>query len=125
MRRTRRALGGAVLSVLFGLSATAAYAASDFWFSGTLDAGLGFASADAHSITYIQGSADHNGFCVAKDQGLAGFGAASRSTAGTQACATSGGFASRTEDGACCYHGWIANKNGFSIAVSSTTRYDY
>jgi hypothetical protein len=125
MRRARRALGGAVLAAVFGLSATVAYGASDFWFSGSLAAGWGVASNDAHSITYIQGVANANGFCVAKDQGLAGFGSASRTTAGTQACATSGGFASRSENGACCYHGWIANKTGGTITVDSSTRYDY
>ncbi|WP_324909831.1 hypothetical protein [Baekduia sp.] len=111
--------------VVFGVCATAAYGTSDFWFSGSLATNAGFASTDAHSITYIQGSADHNGFCVAKDQGLAGFDVATRATVGTQACASSGGFASRSEDGSCCYHGWIANKNTFAISVNSTTRYDY
>lgn len=125
MRRARRALGGAVLAAVFGLGATVAYAASDFWFSGPLTGGYGVASNDAHSITYIQGVANANGFCVAKDQGLAGLGTASRVPVGTEACATSGGFASRSESGACCYHGWIANKNGGGITVLSTTRYDY
>lgn len=116
---------GGLTVIVFGLTATAAEAASDFWLAGTLDTHLGFASTEAHSITYIQGSADHNGFCVAKDTGLAGYATATRATAGTQACATSGGFASRTENGACCFHGWLANKNSFEISVNATTRYDY
>jgi hypothetical protein len=125
MRRARRALGGAVLAAVFGLGATVAYATSDFWFSGSLGTGLGYASTTAHSITYIQGVANANGFCVAKDTGLSGQGPANRTTAGTQACATSGGFASRSEDGSCCFHGWIANKTGGGITVTSSTRYDY
>ena len=125
MRRGRRWVFGAVLAGVFCLCATAAYSASDFWFSGPLSSGIGFASTDAHSITYIQGAGSVNGFCVAKDQGTAGFGPASRSTAGAQACATSGGFASRSENGACCYHGWIANKTGGGMTVYTSTRYDY
>lgn len=110
---------------MFAASATVAYAASDAWFSGTLAAATGYASIDAHSITYIQGSASANGFCVAKDQGLAGYAPSSHTPVGTQACATSGGFASRSENGACCYHGWIVNNNGSEITVGSSTRYDY
>jgi hypothetical protein len=125
MRKARRALGGAVLAVAVGVSATAAYAASDFWFSGSLSSGVAVASVGAHSITYIQGVANANGFCVAKDQGFSGFGSASAATAGTQACATSGGFASRSENGACCYHGWIGNKTAGTITVDPATRYDY
>jgi hypothetical protein len=125
MRKARRALGGAVLVVVFGVCATAAYAASDNWFSGGLSSGVAVASVGAHSIVYIQGVANANGFCVAKDQGFSGVGSAYAGTAGTQACATSGGFASRGEDGACCFHGWIGNKTAGGITVSSTTRYDY
>jgi hypothetical protein len=125
MRRGRRALGGAVLIVVFGVCATVAYGASEAWFSGSLSPDVAVASVNAHSIVYIQGVANANGFCVAKDQGFAGLGSATTPTAGAQACATSGGFASRGEDGTCCYHGWIGNKTAGTITVSSATRYDY
>jgi hypothetical protein len=125
MRRARRALGGAVLMIVFGVCATVAYGASDNWFSGSLSSGVAVASVGAHSIVYVQGVANANGFCVAKDQGFSGFGMANTATAGTQACASSGGFASISENGACCYHGWIGNKTGGTITVDPATRYDY
>jgi 2-keto-3-deoxy-6-phosphogluconate aldolase len=125
MRKARRALGGAVLVVVFGVCATVAYGTSDFWFSGNLSSEVAVASTGAHSITYIQGVATSSNFCVAKDTGFAGLGSTTNPTAGTQACATSGGFASRSENGACCYHGWIGNYNNFTINVHPTTRYDY
>jgi hypothetical protein len=125
MRKARRVLGGAVLVTVFGVCATMAYATSDNWFSGNLSSGVAVASVGAHSIVYVQGVANANGFCVAKDQGFSGFGSASAATAGAQACATSGGFASIGESGACCYHGWIGNKTLGTIVVNSATRYDY
>lgn len=125
MRRRRTAAVGVVLAIVFAVFATAAYASSDYWLSGTLASGFGFASTAAHSMTYIQGSATNNGFCVAKDQGLAGYDVASRNVAGTRTCATSGGFASRSENGSCCYHGWADNGTGSSMSFYSTTRYDY
>jgi hypothetical protein len=125
MRRGRRALGGAVLAVVLGCCATPAYATSDFWYNGGLTAEMAIASSGAHSIIYIQGVATNNSFCVAKDQGFAGIGSTTNATAGAQACATSGGFASRSENGTCCYHGWIGNYNNFTITAEPTTRYDY
>jgi hypothetical protein len=109
---------------LFAVFATAAFAASDFWFSGGLPSGSGFASTAAHSINYIQGSGNLNGFCVAKDQGISGYDTAWRNV-GTRACATSGGFASRSENSACCYHGWVDNQTGSTITLNGATRYDY
>jgi hypothetical protein len=125
MRRGRKPAGCVVLAVVLTLSASSALAASDFWYTGTLADTTGYAGLAAHSITYIQGVANANGFCVAKDQGITGYAGAGRTPAGTQACATSGGFASRSENAACCYHGWIANKNETEITVDPSTRYDY
>lgn len=125
MRRRRGAITGAILAVAFAVGATTAYATSDFWFSGGLSSEIAVASTGAHSIVYIQGVANANGFCVAKDQGFSGLGSTTNATAGAQACATSGGFVSRSENGACCYHGWIGNKTAGSITVDSSTRYDY
>jgi hypothetical protein len=125
MRRGRRGLLGIALTVVLAAGTTTAHASSDYWFSGNLPAGLGYASVGAHSITYIEGDANYNGFCIAKDQGLTGYGSASRTPAGSVACASSGGFVARSENGACCYHGWIANGLGNAITVWSTTRYDY
>jgi hypothetical protein len=111
--------------MVFGLCATAAPAAEDTWFSGTLTTELANASVGAHSIVYIQGVGTANGFCVAKDTGFSGFGNTTSGTAGTQTCATSGGFASRTENGACCFHGWIGLPIVGSVAIHPTTRYDF
>ena len=126
MRRGRRTACVAVVALVFALSAAVAYAADDFWFSGTLATGLGYGSTgSAHSINYIEGTANFNGFCVAKDQGTTGFASSGHTPVGTQACASSGGFANRLENSSCCYRGWIANKNAFDIVVSSTTHYSY
>jgi hypothetical protein len=125
MRKARRALGGAVLAVVFGVCAVTAYGASDFWYSGDLPPERAVASNDAHSIIYIQGSANANGFCIAKDTGFAGIGSTTNGTAGAQSCAVSGGFVSRSENGACCFHGWIGNPTGSTVVVGSSTRYDY
>jgi len=125
MRRGHRGLLGIALVVVFGACVATAYAGSDHWFANNLASGLGYASSEAHSITYIEGDASANGFCVAKDTGLSGYGSSSRTPAGTPACASSGGFASRSENGACCYHGWIANGTGATITVYSATHYSY
>jgi hypothetical protein len=125
MRRGHRGLLGIALTVVMATSASTAYAGSDPWFSGNLAAGFGYASAGAHSITYIEGDANYNGFCVAKDQGISGYDFASRTPAGTPTCASSGGFAARSENGACCYHGWIANGLGNAITVFTSTHYNY
>lgn len=125
MSRRRMTMLCATLVVAFALAATSAFATNDNWFSGTLPAGFGFDSTGAHSIVYIEGTANANGFCVAKDQGLAGYDFATRSVAGARACATSGGFAARTENGVCCYHGWIDNDLGGAISVDPSTHYSY
>lgn len=125
MRRGRKALTGAVVAGAFALSAGLAYGASDAWFSGALSTDLGIASTAAHSIVYVQGSANANGFCVGKVQGFAGIGAWNATTTGGVACAVSGGFAAVTQDGTCCYHGWISNHTGITITVNSATHYDY
>jgi hypothetical protein len=116
---------GAVTAAVVAVFAPAAHAGTDHWYATTLNASFGYASVEAHSITYIQGSANVNGFCVAKDQGITGYAAATRSVAGTRTCATSGGFASRLENGACCYHGWIDNQTGGPIVVNSSTYYSF
>jgi hypothetical protein len=121
MSRRRMSMFCATLVVAFALTATSALAGDDTFFSGTLMAGFGVAGVAAHSVTYIEGTANANGFCVAKDQGLTGTDFATRAVAGTRACATSGGFAARTENGACCYHGWIDNDLGSEIIVNSST----
>jgi hypothetical protein len=125
MRKARRALGGAVLTIMLASTATAAHATDDTWFNGVLSSEVAVASVGAHSILSIQGFANANGFCIAKDTGFSGVGSTTNGTAGGQSCATSGGFVARTENGACCYHGWIGNPLAGSITVSPSTRYDY
>jgi hypothetical protein len=125
MRKARRALGGAVLTITLASNATVAHAAHDTWFSGGLSPEAAVASNEAHSILSISGFANANGFCIAKDTGFAGLGSTTNGTAGGQSCATSGGFVARSENGACCFHGWIGNPLSISITVSPSTRYDY
>jgi hypothetical protein len=122
--RRKALIGVATLSIAAASTATAV-ATADHYFSGTLVAGRGWAGSEAHSVTYIEGDADANGFCVAKDQGLSGYDSANRSVVGTRACASSSGFASRSEDGACCYHGWIDNRTASSMIVATTTHTTY
>jgi hypothetical protein len=121
----RKALVGVATLSLAAASTATALAGADHYFSGTLVSGRGWAGSEAHSVTYVEGDADTNGFCVAKDQGITGYAASSRAVAGTRACASSGGFASRNEDGSCCYHGWIDNGTGGSMIVSTATHTSY
>lgn len=126
MRKGWVALYGAVLIGVLAVLAPSALATDDHWFSGTLTPGFGYASTgSAHSIEYIQGSGNFNGFCIAKDQGTTGFGPASHVPVGTQSCATSGGFVSRTENATCCYRGWISNGTANDLVVDTTTFYRY
>jgi hypothetical protein len=125
MRKGRRAASGAIVITVFAVFTAAAYATNDQWFSGTLANGLGFASTGAHSIFYIQGTGNRSGFCIAKDTGIAGYDVASRAVHGTRSCAPGSGFVSRTENSACCFHGWIDNGTGFSLTVDPATYYSY
>jgi hypothetical protein len=108
---------------LLASTATVAIGGTDHFFGGTLPAGFGFAGANPHSINYIEGTANFNGFCVAKDTGLTGFDFATRAVAGARTCATSGQFAARYENGACCYHGWIDNQTAVNMMIYSYYSY--
>jgi hypothetical protein len=125
MRRGRVKLFAVAVIAAFVAFAGVAYATTDHWFSGSLSSGLGYASAGSHSIIYVEGTSNTNGFCVAKDSGLAGYGPSSRTPAGVPQCASSGGFANRTENGACCYHGWISNGTGNNMIIDPSTHYTY
>lgn len=125
MLKGRRALGCAVLTIMLAFGATAAQAGSDFWFAGNLTFEQAVASTTSHSITFIQGVGTANGFCIAKDSGFAGSGNTTGGTAGVQTCATSGGFASRSENGACCFHGWIGLPIMATVNIHPATRYDF
>jgi hypothetical protein len=115
----------AVIAVALLSAAATALAGADHWFSGTLVQGYGYASTDAHSINYIEATGNHNGFCVAKDTGTTGYASATKTTAGTRACSTSGGFAARVENSVCCYHGWVDNSTGSDIIFDASTHYSY
>jgi hypothetical protein len=126
MRRGQMTMLCATIAVAFSaLGAPSAFAGTDHWFNGTMPAGFGFASTAAHSITYIEATGNFNGFCVAKDTGLAGYDLASRNVAGTRTCASSGGFASRTENGACCFHGWVDDSTANNILFDPSTHYSF
>lgn len=115
----------AVMAIALLSTAAAALAGSDHWFSGTLVQGYGYASTAAHSIVYIEATGNQNGFCVAKDTGTAGYASATKTTAGSRTCSSSGGFAARVENGNCCFHGWVDNSTGNSIIFDSSTHYSY
>jgi hypothetical protein len=115
----------AVIAVALLSAAATALATPDHWFSGTLVQGFGYASTNAHSITYIEATGNHNGFCIAKDTGTAGYASATKTTAGPRSCASSGGFTFRNEDGSCCYHGWVDNSTSNDIIFDTSTHYDY
>jgi hypothetical protein len=115
----------AVIAVALFSAVATAMAGADHWFSGTLVQGYGYASTEAHSISYIEATGNHNGFCVAKDTGTTGYASATKTTAGTRACSTSGGFAARVENSACCYHGWVDNSTSNDIIFDVSTHYSY
>jgi len=115
----------AVLAVVLVSVTATALATTYHWFSGTLVQGYGYASIDAHSIVYVEATGNHNGFCVAKDTGTAGYASATKTTAGTRACSSSGGFAARNENGDCCYHGWVDNATSNDIIFDSSTHYTF
>ena len=115
----------AVMVIALLSTAAVALAGSDHWFSGTLVQGYGFASTEAHSISYIEATGNHNGFCVAKDTGTTGYASATKTTAGSRTCSSSGGFAARVENSACCYHGWVDNSTASSIIFDTSTHYSY
>lgn len=115
----------AIIAIALLSAAATALAGADHWFSGTLVQGYGFASTEAHSISYIEATGNHNGFCVAKDTGTTGYASATKTTAGTRACSSSGGFAARVENSACCYHGWVDNSTGSDIIFDASTHYSY
>lgn len=103
-----------------------ALASTDHWFAGPLGAfgtsTSGYASFAAHSISYIEGDADHNGFCVGREQGATGY---NQQSFFADACASSGGTAAAFVTPVCCNHANIANTHSFSITVLSATHYDY
>jgi hypothetical protein len=115
----------AVMAVVLLSTAAVAPAGSDHWFSGTLVQGYGYASTAAHSIVYIEATGNHNGFCVAKDTGTAGYASATKTTAGSRTCSSSGGFAARVENGNCCFHGWVDNSTSNNIIFDASTHYSY
>lgn len=120
-RRFGAAAAGAVLALL--IVASAAFAYTDHWFSGTLQYGRGYASVAAHSITYIEGDANNSGFCIAGEQGISGYHDAG--DVPCQVAAGSNGVAAAYYAGVCCYHADISNYNGFNIEVYTSTHYDY
>jgi hypothetical protein len=121
----RATMACAVMAAALLSTAAVAMAGSDHWFSGTLVQGYGYASTAAHSIVYIEATGNHNGFCVAKDTGTAGYASATKTTAGSRTCSSSGGFAARVENGNCCFHGWVDNSTSNNIIFDSSTHYSY
>jgi len=106
-------------------SARAVCASPCHWFSGELAKNWAFASIEAHSLTYVQGNANHNEFCIGAEAGSAG----SYKDVSASDCQvfSSGTFAAAGfYSGACCFHATIVNVGPLSsIVVSSATHYDY
>jgi hypothetical protein len=121
------------LTVLtLALGACAAFAAAPagactspcHWYEGSLSNGFGQASGEAHSLTYVQGNANHNEFCIGEETGNAG---SYKDNGGDCQVFSNGTFAaSDNYDGSCCFHATIVNTGPLStISVTSATHYDY
>ena len=112
-------------AVLWAAPANATCASPCHWFSGALSNNYGYASIEAHSLTYVQGDANHNEFCIAAEQGSAG--SYYDPSGGDCQVYSSGSFAAAAfYSGNCCYHATIVNLGPLSsITVSSATHYDY
>jgi hypothetical protein len=105
--------------------ASATCASPCHWYSGALSLNFGYASIEAHSLTYVQGNANHNEFCIGAEQGSAGS-YSDPSASDCQAWSNGTFAASRFYSGACCFHATIVNVGPLSsITVSSSTHYDY
>lgn len=132
LQLVRRPLLAFVLSLVLALaagalkasSANAACASPCHWFSGALSINFGFASIEAHSLTYVQGNANHNEFCIGAEAGSAG---SYKDSGGDCQAFSSGSFAASAHySGACCFHATIVNVGPLSsITVTSATHYDY
>ena len=112
-------------AMLSAAPASATCASPCHWFTGGLSDGWGYASIEAHSLTYVQGDANHNEFCIGAETGSAG----SYSDPGAGDCQafSAGSFAaSAFYSGSCCFHATIVNVGPLSsISVTSATHYDY
>jgi hypothetical protein len=112
-------------SAILATPASATCASPCHWFSGALSKNWAYASIEAHSLTYVEGDANHNEFCIGAEQGSAG----SYSDPGGGDCQafSSGNFvAARFYSGNCCFHATIVNLGPLSsITVTSATHYDY
>jgi hypothetical protein len=106
--------------------AAVALAATDHWFSGGLPAEEGYAAPSGHSITFIEADANHNNFCIGREQGWGGWYVVGGSHYVDDACSISGGHAQAYYNGACCYHATIENHNtSLNMTVATSTHYDY
>lgn len=95
------------------------------WFSGELAKNWAYASIEAHSLTYIQGNANHNEFCIGAEAGSAG---SYKDTSASDCQVYSGGTfaAAGFYGGSCCFHATIVNVGPLSsINVTSATHYNY
>lgn len=105
--------------------ASATCASPCHWYSGALSLNWAYASIEAHSLTYVQGNANHNEFCIGAEQGSAGS-YFDPSASDCQAWSNGTFAASRFYSGACCFHATIVNVGPLSsITISSSTHYDY
>jgi hypothetical protein len=121
---TSCALALGACAALAAAPAGATCASPCHWYEGALSDGFGQASIEAHSLTYVQGNANHNEFCIGEETGSAG----SYKDNGSDCQVFSAGnfAASDNYDGSCCFHATIVNTGPLSsITVSSSTHYDY
>jgi hypothetical protein len=123
-RRRLAATLSACVAALGLIFATAAFATSDHWFTGNLQAGYGWASYNAHSISYVQGNTSANAdLCVGLEDGYAGgfydpYGSA------CQAYGYKAAYAYYTPT--CCFHALVENGGPASPAyINNSTHYDY
>lgn len=127
-RRMAALLAAVTLTVYLAVAPAALATVSVHWFTGNLPPGEGYASSEAHSITFILADADHNVFCIGREQGWGGWYYVGGSHYVSDACAYpgDGGHAEIYYDGACCYHATIENHStDLTDYVYTSTHYDY
>ena len=112
-----------VFAAMFIIALIAPISASAYsWYYGSMGATDGDAGTEAHSLNYVSASADHNNFCVGKEQGTAGYHYSNIFLAAYTCAQTGdGGYTNASLDGSCCWHPDLENYNSFSIFVQGTT----
>lgn len=105
---------------------TAALATTVHFFSGTLIPSQGFATTEAHSITYVEVTTDHTA-CAAITTGIAGYYGymPGNPNVGLVACTAGSGTNGGHTSGSIQVHGSAVNPNQSTVDSISDSHYDY